>query len=127
MKVGDIMMIKQIINGENISIALFFIGLYGLCARRNIIKTIISIAIMQAALILFFLSINAPQYTVPPIGKTLSSQMGASDPLPQALMITAVVVGISVTATSLTMFVSLYHKYGSTNWNRVKRKRGELD
>lgn len=121
------MMIKTIINGENVSIALFFIGLYGLCARRNIIKTIISIAIMQAALILFFLSINAAEYTVPPIGTQIASHPGASDPLPQALMITAVVVGISVTATSLTMFVSLYHKYGSTNWNRVKRKRGELD
>lgn len=120
-------MFREIINGENVSIILFFIGLYGLCARRNILKTIISLAIMQAALILFFLSINAAQYSMPPIGTQLSQAQGVSDPLPQALMITAVVVGISVTATSLTMFVSLYHKYGSTNWNRVKRKRGEME
>ncbi len=120
-------MISQIINGENVAILLFFIGMYGLCARRNILKTIISLAIMQAALILFFLSINATESNIPPIGESLSTATHVADPLPQALMITAVVVGISVTATSLTMFVSLYHKYGSTNWNRVKRKRGELE
>lgn len=120
-------MIERIINGENVSIVLFFIGMYGLCARRNILKTIISLAIVQAALILFFVSINAQRDSTPPIGNALEQMTNVADPLPQALMITAIVVGISVTALSLTMFVSLYHKYGSTNWNRVKRKRGEMD
>jgi multicomponent Na+:H+ antiporter subunit C len=50
-----------------------------------------------------------------------------ADPVPQALMITAIVVGISVTALSLTMFVNLHHKYGSSNWNKVKRKRRDID
>lgn len=120
-------MIKQFINGENVSIILFFIGVYGLCSRRNILKTIISLSIAQAALILFFLSINASKEAVPPVGLLLSEKSLVADPVPQALMLTAVVVGISVTALSLTMFVSIYHKYGSTNWNRVKKKRGELD
>lgn len=123
-------MIQEYINGENISIILFFIGVYGLCSRRNILKTIISLSITQAALILFFLSINAGKDSTPPIGTELSqvSQIQhVADPLPQALMLTAVVVGISVTAVSLTMFVTISHQYGSTNWNRVKKKRGELD
>ena len=51
----------------------------------------------------------------------------AADPLPQALMITAVVIGISVTAISLTMFIAMAQKYGTTNWKRVKTKRGESD
>lgn len=117
----------NIINGENVGIILFFIGMYGLCARRNIIKTIISLAIMQAALILFFISINADKNELAPIGKSFSDISKVADPLPQALMITAVVIGVAVTATSLTMFVSLYHKYNSTNWNRVKKKRSESD
>ena len=117
----------NIINGENVSIILFFIGMYGLCARRNIIKTIVSLAIMQAALILFFVTINATTDDLAPIGKAFSDISKVADPLPQALMITAVVIGVSVTATSLTMFVSLYHKYNSTNWNRVKKKRSDSD
>ena len=125
MKTGDLM-IKQMINGENISIILFFTGVYGLCTRRNIIKTIMSLSIMQVSVILFFISINSEHRTSGPIGKNMSLSY-AADPLPQALMITAVVIGISVTAISLTMFIAMAQKYGTTNWKRVKTKRGESD
>lgn len=117
-------LIAKTITGENIALVLFFIGVYGLIARRNIIKSIIGLGIMQAAIILFFITINASINDVPPIGVT--TNLGVADPVPQALMITAVIIGMSVTAVSLTMFITLYHKYGSTNWNKVKRKRREL-
>lgn len=108
------------INGETVGIILFFIGVYGMVARRNILKTIISLCIIQGAIILFFISNDG---IAAPIGRVVPA--GAADPVPQALMLTAIVVGISVTAVSLTMFITLYHKYGSTNWNKVKRKREE--
>ena len=56
------------INGESISILLFFVGVYGLIARRNIIKSIMSISIMQVAIILYFISANTAPGSVPPIG-----------------------------------------------------------
>lgn len=111
----------EYINGENISLILFFVGIYGLSARRNILKSIISLGIVQAAIILFFVSMDADSSSVPPIGKSFSQI--PSDPVPQALMITAVVIGISVTAVSLTMFISLYRKYATTNWSKARRKR----
>lgn len=117
----------KLINGENVSIIIFFIGVYGLCARRNILKTIISMSIMQAAAILYFLSISHSESAVAPIGDSLNTAAHVADPVPQALMITAVVIGVSVTAVCLTMFVTMYHKYGTTNWNKVKKKRGEMD
>ncbi len=122
MKLGDPMKLLDLINGENVSLALFMIGIYALASRRNIVKTIIALSITQAAIILFFLTINNGNDRVPPIGRDIV--LPVADPIPQALMITAIVVGISVTAVSLTMFISLYHKYGSTNWNKVKNKRG---
>ncbi|SHJ12855.1 multisubunit sodium/proton antiporter, MrpC subunit (TC 2.A.63.1) [Dethiosulfatibacter aminovorans DSM 17477] len=114
----------EYINGENISLVLFFVGIYGLSARRNILKSIISLGIVQAAIILFFVSMDADSSSVPPIGKSFSQI--PSDPVPQALMITAVVIGISVTAVSLTMFISLYRKYGTTNWSKARRKREDM-
>ncbi len=113
------------INGETIAIVLFFIGLYGLIARRNVIKTIVSVGIMQVACILFFLTINFTDGSMPPLSDSTSSVL--ADPLPQALMITAIVIGISITAVSLTMFITLYHKYGSTNWDKIKKRRAESD
>lgn len=120
-------MIKAYITGENISIILFFIGVYGVCARRNIIKTIIALSIMQASVILFFVSITGDVKNAPIGSKTfLRNNLDTlADPVPQALMITAIVIGISVTALCLTMFVTLFHKYGTTNWKKVKLKRGE--
>ncbi|MDA3845263.1 MAG: cation:proton antiporter subunit C [Vallitaleaceae bacterium] len=107
--------------GEIIALILFCVGFYGLLARRNIIRTIISLGIIQVAIILFFLAINFESTMIPPIG--VSDPSMVADPLPQALMITAIVIGVSVTAVALTMFISLYHRYGSTNWMKVKKKR----
>ena len=116
------------INGENIGLVLFLTGLYGVIARRNIIKTIISLGIMDVAAILFFISINYRAESVPPIGtgEELSGVV-AADPLPQAVMITAIVIGIVVTAVCLTMFNNLYHTYGTTNWSKAFYKRTQSD
>ena len=112
----------EFINGENVSLVLFFIGVYGLLARRNIVKSIISIGIMGSAVILFFLTINHTIDSVPPVG-TQTANM--ADPLPQALMITAIVIGVSITALSMGMFIYLYHKFGTTNWKKARLKRME--
>ncbi|MCG8501788.1 MAG: cation:proton antiporter subunit C [Firmicutes bacterium] len=109
------------LNGETVSILLFFIGIYGIIARRNIVKTVISIGIMQTAVILFFITINYKEGSVPPIGNVTQSNI--ADPIPQALMITAIVIGVAVTAVSLTMFITLYHKYGTTNWAKMTKRR----
>jgi|LGVF01.2.fsa_nt_gb multicomponent Na+:H+ antiporter subunit C len=113
----------EFINEENTAIILFFIGVYGLIARRNIIKSIMSLGIMQAAIILFFLSINAAQ--IPPIGKNFEGVI--SDPLPQALMITAVVIGMSITGVSLIMFITTYNVFKSTNWSKIKHAKEQND
>ena len=105
--------------GEITAIILFFIGVYGVIARRNIIKTVMSLGIMEAAVILFFLAGGALNATRAPI----TGHGIAADPYPQALMITAIVIGVGVTAVALTMFISLYHRYGTTNWKKAQNTR----
>lgn len=103
---------------------LFLIGLYGLAARRNIIKTVLSIGVMDIGVITFFLGIRFTPGARPPIGEGAAQALTA-DPVPQALMITAIVIGVAVTAAALMMFSALYHRYGSTNWRTVHRIRQE--
>jgi multicomponent Na+:H+ antiporter subunit C len=117
MKVGSKM---AWLNGETVSLILFFIGIYGLIARKNVIKTIISIGIMQTSIIIFFITINYKEGSVAPIGEKVQN---ISDPLPQALMITAIVIGVVFTSVSLTMFINLYHKYGTKNWSKIAERR----
>lgn len=116
--------LSEYLNGETVGVGLFFIGIYGLLARRNIVKTVISLGIIQSAIVLFFLTINYEPGRIPPLGEAANAQT-AVDPVPQALMITAIVIGVAVTAVSLTMFISLYHHYGTTNWLKVINKRRE--
>lgn len=105
--------------GEIGAIVIFFIGVYGVIARRNITKTVISIGIMEAAIILFFVATGGAGSSSAPI----YSDTTAADAVPQALMITAIVIGIAVTAVALTMFIYLYHKYGTTNWEKARKMR----
>lgn len=112
------------ISGEHISLVLFFVGLYGLTARRNMLKSILSVGIMQAAAILYFLSADLAEDSVPPVGESVAGQ-AMVDPLPQAMMITDIVIGIGVTAIALTLMIHLYHRYGTTNWQKARDKRHE--
>ncbi len=107
----------QYVTAQNVSLVLFFIGLYGVLVKRNIIKTIVSVNIMDFGAILFLITVNYVPDSIPPIGATDFDRM--ADPLPQALMITAIVIGISVTAVSLTIFISLFRKHGTADWENV--------
>lgn len=110
--------------GEIAAIIIFFIGVYGVVARRNIMKTVISIGVMESAVILYFVSTYENVKKAPIIYDTVSHN-SIADPMPQALMITAIVIGVGVTAVALTMFINLYHKYGTTNWEKARKVRDD--
>ena len=104
------------------SIIAFFIGFYGLITSRNIIKTIASIVILEMAVVVFFLGIGFANGMQPPIGEVMEN---VADPLPQALVITAIIIGVTVTAVNLTMLISLTHQIKKTDWDSVQKKNME--
>ena len=107
---------------EIISIMMFFISFYALITAKNVIKSIIFIGTMEMAVIMFFLSIGFNSSSVPPIGQNLEN---TSDPLPQALMITAIIIGLAVTAVNLTMLISLTRQIKRTDWDSIKNNNTE--
>jgi multicomponent Na+:H+ antiporter subunit C len=98
----------------NISLLVFMIGLYGVIAKNNLIKKIIGLAIINASVVLFFIAIGYREGGLAPI---MSSEAADSvnliyvNPVPQALMLTAIVVSISLTALALALVVKIYTKY----------------
>ncbi len=110
----------ELINGQTVSLLIFFIGVFGLVTQRNIVKTIISINVMDVGAILFLITVNVRAGDVPPVGE--SDFLRMADPLPQALMITAIVIGISVSAVSLTIFISLFRKHGTSDWSKIIKR-----
>jgi len=103
-------------------VLVFFVGFYGLIASNNIIKSIASITLMEIAVVMFFLSLGFFQGIRPPIGEDMSY---AADPLPQALMITAIIIGIAITAVNLTMLISLVRQFKTADWDIIRKKSKE--
>ena len=113
----------DLMNVQNVSLVLFFVGLYGVLSNRNIIKSIIAVNIMDVGAILFLITVNNRPDQVPPVG--VENVAAMADPLPQALMITAIVIGISVTAVSITVFIGLFRKHGTADWQKVLNRIGQ--
>ena len=109
---------------EVVSIVLFFIGLLGLILRKNMMFSIISIAIMNIAVILFFVTMNASPDLAPPM--VADTVAGGADPVPQALMITSVVIGLSVQAVCLVLVMQLFSEYRTLNWSEARQIRERL-
>jgi len=110
------------------AIALFFIGFLGLITSRNVLKSIIFMLMMEAAVIMFWLFVGSRTGTTPPIihdPELLYYLPAIADPLPQALMLTAIIIGISVTAINITMLNALLRKYGSTDWGVLEQLAGK--
>ena len=98
---------------------LFFVAFFGLIRTDNIVKGIVCVTIMQTAVIMFWLGAGARYGTTPPIlgDHYYFAYLGdVADPLPQALMLTAIIIGIAVTAINITMLNALFKKYKTIEW-----------
>lgn len=98
---------------------LLLIGLYGIMKKKNIIKIIMCIGIMETAVNIFFIALvyntkdTAPLFTD---GKSFETM---ADPIPQALVLTAIVIGVAVLALGLTLAVKYYNLTGRTNISKM--------
>ena len=104
---------------------LFLIGLYGVLTRKNIIKIIIGLCIMEYSLNLFFIMIGYIDGGVAPIVDLKSSEVVKYvDPLPQAFVLTAIVIGLATTALLLAIAIKLYKKYKTFDIDKINNLKG---
>jgi multicomponent Na+:H+ antiporter subunit C len=95
--------------------ALLLIGLSGMLAAPNLIRKLMAMNIFQTAVIAFFITLGAKSGAGPPIApkyEPVSAEQFVN-PLPHALMLTAIVVGVSVTGVALALVVRIYRRYGT--------------
>ena len=116
---------------------MFIIGLYAIAVKKNLIKVIIGVIIMHHAVNLFLVLVG---YRVPvhdeAIAPIITPDMGsgeaavatllsrAVDPVPQALVLTSIVIGLSVVALMVVMAIRLHEKYGTFDITRIRKLRG---
>lgn len=103
---------------------LFCIGLYCILRKRNIIKIVIGLGIMEYAVNLFFILIGYRMHGRAPIKAQDQIITNMVDPLPQALVLTAIVIGLAVTALIVAIAIRIFEKYGTFDITRIRRLRG---
>ncbi len=114
-------------------IAIIGVSLYGILARPNIVKKIIALTIFTDAanLLAILVGFRRPP-SIPPVLLNLEPRAtdiaefsaSAVDPLPQALVLTAVVIGMAVNMLIIFIALQVYRLYGTLDARKIRRLRG---
>jgi multicomponent Na+:H+ antiporter subunit C len=99
---------------------LLVIGLYAVVVKRNLVKKLIGLSIMQSAIIITWVATaTRPDATVPVLESGGHGAEGAivaaeyANPLPQTLMLTAIVVGVATVGVAFALLISIHRRYGT--------------
>ncbi|MHC4741937.1 MAG: sodium:proton antiporter [Planctomycetota bacterium] len=114
---------------------LFMIGLYCAVVKKNMVKIVIGILVMEYAVNLFLIMLGYRFGGVAPvIDRTmLDSESGriaagflsnAVDPLPQALVLTSIVISLGSLALMISVCIRIYGKYGTFDITQIRRLKG---
>lgn len=102
-------------------------GIYCLVMKRNAIKKVMGLGIVTMGTHLLLISMGYRESGIAPIITTenmLSFSRYAVDPLPQALVLTSIVIDLSITALALSMIMMIYEKKKTLNTNKMKELFG---
>ena len=104
------------------------IGFYCVLVKKNMVKIVIGLLLMEYAVNLFLIML-APIA----VGSDLLDKAGtvsqlfvsrAVDPLPQALVLTSIVIGLGSLALMVAICIRTYEKYGTFDITRIRRLKG---
>lgn len=117
-----------------LSMVVLLIGLYAIIAKANVVKIIIGVLITDYAVNLFLLLQGYRQGGRAPIVTEADLDAGgrvgmgfvntAVDPVPQALILTSIVIGLAVAAMMVALALRLHDKYGTFDITRMRRLKG---
>ena len=108
------------------SALLIALGLYAVCTKKNLIKIVIGLGVIDYGINLLIVSAGfndggtAPVFTISDLINGVASNYFV-DPVPQALTLTSIVIGACV---ALVLVIKLFQKYGSLDAGDIRRMRG---
>jgi multicomponent Na+:H+ antiporter subunit C len=102
---------------------LFLAGLYGVVASRNLIRTILSLTVIQSATYVVLLGVGYTNRAQAPIFADIPQTAKTVDPVVQVLVLTDIVIEATVTALLLAMAVQAHKRFGSLDPSDLRALR----
>lgn len=94
------------------------VGSYMIIGTPNLVKKVIGMNIFQTGIFLFFVAAAYIEGANPPLLTTAAPHVS---PLPHVLILTAIVVGVSLTAVALGLIVRIYSEYGTLSEDSLEK------
>ena len=99
------------------------LGIFGMIICGNYMKKIMCMNIMQVSIIFFFLALGQKeQGTLPVIVENLLGADAYINPVPHALMLTAIVVSLGTTGVALALLMKIKEIYGTIEEEEITGK-----
>jgi multicomponent Na+:H+ antiporter subunit C len=112
-------------------VAMIFIGLYAVLFKRNLVKMVIGIIIIESGVNLFLITLGyrwfgenggvVPIFTNAPSEAIENAPQSMVLPVPQALTLTSIVIGVAVLALMLSLVMHIYKQYGTLDVRKIRR------
>lgn len=103
---------------------IFVVGLYGMATSRHLVHLILCLSVTQSATYVLILMIGYRAGATAPVFSDVLSTVRATDPVVQAVTLTDIVVGATVTALLLAFALRIYKTYGTTDPQELRTMQG---
>ena len=108
--------------------ATILIGLYGVLTRRNLLKIVISLLVVEYGIHLLLVLEGYRSEGVPPIVDPNVApevwQQQSVDPIPQALVLTSIVIGLGVLSLLVALSIRIRERYGTLDIREIRKLKG---
>lgn len=103
---------------------IFLIGVYGIATSRDLIHAVGCLAVTQSSTYVLLLSVGYEDGATAPVFSDVPVTTPVVDPVVQALALTDVVVGATVTALLLALVVQTAKRHGTIDPDELSALRG---
>jgi multicomponent Na+:H+ antiporter subunit C len=103
-----------------IVIVLMMAGFYIVISRTNLIKKLVGLNVFQASVFVLYISMGKIIGGTAPILE--NSYEVYSNPLPHVLILTAIVVGVAITALGMALVVRIHEAYGTVEEDDIQKQ-----
>jgi multicomponent Na+:H+ antiporter subunit C len=104
---------------------LFMIGVYAIVSKKNLVKIIVGTVIVEYGVNLMLILVGYKRGGLAPIlTETVRGTENLVDPLPQALVVTSIVIGLGILALVVSVAIRLHEKYGTFDISEIRRLKG---
>lgn len=104
------------------AISLSLIGLFGLLVSKNIFRMLLALVMFEAGANLILVLSGFRENGIAPIFLDNNAGSVMNDPVPQALVLTAIVIGVGIQALALALIFKVQKHYGTLDMGIIRSK-----